>query len=607
MGLDRREPERIDMPRLKRATIDSAQEHKRQATVSREDKLSFGKKRLGDILIAAGVLDEERLSAALALQKTSGERLGEALINSGQVSEIDIISALASQLDIRVFHASGAGAVESDTTLLIPEHMARKYQALAVGRAGTVLTVAMVDPLDMVAIDDIRVATGMDIDLQVGRYDEIDKAISMAYTNANAGQDLADAIEVAKLELGSGPGSGQTASEQELRNKAEDAPIVRFVDLIMGQAIAQRATDVHIEPLKDRVVVRYRVDGVLYDAITPPRQFSEAIVVRIKILSNMDVAERRIPLDGRFTVRIDGREVDVRVSTIPTVHGEKIAMRLLDKSVFTGSIEGLGFESDTLDMFRKGLRKPYGMVLISGPTGSGKTTSLYGGLSELDRTSKNITTLEDPVEYYLDRVNQVPINVKAGMTFANGLRAFLRQDPDIIMIGEMRDLETAELGVRAALTGHLVLSTVHANDAPSSLTRLVDIGIEPYLVTSSVHMVMAQRLVRKLCQECKEEYVPEAHVLESVRNGELDGVTFYRGKGCKHCNGRGYRGRVGVYELMTSSPEIVRLVLEKKSADEIKRVAISQGMRSLRSGALMKVRQGVTTIEEALSIIAETA
>jgi len=594
------------MPRMRRATAPTEATERGQEPVARKDKLSFGKKRLGDILIAAGVLDEERLKDALALQKTTGERLGEALINSGQVSEVDIISALASQLDIRVFHAPGAGAIEPETTLIIPEHMARKHRALAVAREGSTLTVAMADPLDIVAIDDIRVATGMDIALQVGRSEDIDKAISTAYTNANAGTDLAEAIEGAKLELGTAS-SGETASEQELRNKAEDAPIVRFVDLIMGQAIAQRATDVHIEPLKDRVVVRYRVDGVLYDAITPPRQFSDAIVVRIKILSDMDVAERRVPLDGRFTVRLDGREVDVRVSTIPTVYGEKIAMRLLDKSAFTGNIEALGFEPDTLESFRKGLRKPYGMVLISGPTGSGKTTSLYGGLSELDRTSKNISTLEDPVEYYLDRINQVSINTKAGMTFANGLRAFLRQDPDIIMIGEIRDIETAELGVRAALTGHLVLSTVHANDAPSSLTRLVDIGIEPYLVTSSVHMVMAQRLVRRLCPECQEEYTPEPNVLESIKNGELDGVTFYRGKGCKHCNGRGYRGRVGIYELMVSSPEIVRLVLEHKSADEIKRLAISQGMRTLRDGALMKVRQGVTTIEEALSIVAETA
>ncbi|MCD4690208.1 GspE/PulE family protein, partial [bacterium] len=342
-------------------------------------------------------------------------------------------------------------------------------------------------------------------------------------------------------------------------------------------------------------------------AITPPRQFSDAIVVRIKILSNMDVAERRVPLDGRFTVRLDGREVDVRVSTIPTVYGEKIAMRLLDKSAFTGSIDQLGFEQDTLAAFRKGLRRPYGMVLISGPTGSGKTTSLYGGLSELDRTSKNITTLEDPVEYHLDRINQVSINIKAGMTFARGLRAFLRQDPDIIMIGEIRDAETAELAVRAALTGHLVLSTVHANDAPSSLTRLVDIGIEPYLVTSSVHVVMAQRLVRRVCPECKESYDPDPSVLESVKDGELEGVTFYRGAGCKHCKGRGYRGRVGIYELMVRSPEITRLVLDHQSSDAIKQLAVEQGMRTLREGALMKVREGVTTIEEALSIVAETA
>ncbi len=571
----------------------------------RAGDLLFSKRRLGDVLISAGVVDEKCLTEALGRQKTTGERLGEALINSGHVSEIDIVSALASQLDLRVFYAPDAISAEPETTLLIPEHMAKRYHALAVSRDGTTLTIAIADPLDMVAIDDIRVATGLDIALQVGRAADIDAALATAYTSATAGRDIASAVEGARVELGVDESESKDLSEQELISKAEDAPIIRLVDLILGQAIAERATDIHIEPTEDRVVVRYRVDGVLYDALTPPKQFSDAIVVRIKILSDMNVAERRVPLDGRFTIRIEKRNVDVRVSSLPTVYGEKVAMRLLDRAGFSADLGQLGFEDDTLTLFRKGLSRPFGMVLISGPTGSGKTTTLYGGLSELDRKGKNITTLEDPVEYRLDRINQVSINNKAGMTFASGLRALLRQDPDIVMIGEIRDLETAELAVRAALTGHLVLSTVHANDAPSTLTRMVDIGIEPYLVTSSVHMVMAQRLIRRVCEKCKEPYEPDAAIMASLMKSELEGVTFYRGTGCKHCSGRGYRGRIGVYEFMQNTPEITQLVLNHESADAIRTLAIEQGMRSLRESAFAKVGEGITTLEEALSVVTE--
>ncbi len=571
----------------------------------RAKDLLFSKKRLGDVLVSAGVIDEKSLIEALDRQKATGERLGETLINLGRVSEVDIVSALASQLNLSVFYAPDAISAEPETTLLIPEHMARRYHALAVSRDGMTLTVAIADPLDMVAIDDIRVATGLDVVVQVGRAADIDAALATAYRFATAGRDIANAVDGARIELGIDETSGRDFSEQELINKAEDAPIIRLVDLILGQAITERATDIHIEPTEDRVVVRYRVDGTLYDALTPPKQFSEAIVVRIKILSDMNVAERRIPLDGRFTIRIEKRSVDVRVSSLPTVHGEKVAMRLLDRSTFSADLGQLGFEDDTLARFRKGLSRPFGMVLISGPTGSGKTTTLYGGLSELDRKGKNITTLEDPVEYYLNRINQVSINNKAGMTFARGLRALLRQDPDIVMIGEIRDLETAELAVRAALTGHLVLSTVHANDAPCTLTRLVDMGIEPYLVTSSVHMVMAQRLIRRVCEKCKEPYEPDAAVRASLKNGELEGATFYRGTGCKHCSGRGYRGRIGVYEFMPSTPETTRLVLNHASADEVRALAIKQGMRSLRESAFAKVRDGMTTLEEALSAVIE--
>ncbi len=572
----------------------------------RTGKLTFGTKRFGELLIEDGAITEEALREALELQRTSGERLGEALVSAGAVTEQEIAKALARQLDLTVFDAKKANETESDIVLTIPEVMAKRHHVLAVAKDGTTLTVAMADPLDLLAIDDMRGTTKCEIRIQVGCRAEIDDAIAQAYQSATTGIRLDEAIEGAKLELGTAETALEEMNEQELRNKAEDAPIVRLVDLILAQAIAERATDIHIEPLSDSVVVRYRVDGVLYDTLTPPKRFRDAIVVRIKILSDMDVAERRIPLDGRFTARFEKRDIDIRVSSLPTIYGEKIAMRLLDRSGFASNIEMLGFEPETLDTFRRSLWKPYGMVLISGPTGSGKSTSLYAGLSELDRKAKNITTLEDPVEYHLDRINQVSINVKAGMTFSAGLRALMRQDPDIIMVGEIRDLETAELAVRAALTGHLVLSTVHANDSPSTLMRLVDIGIEPYLVTSSTHMVMAQRLVRRICPSCRAPYDPDPKAIASLGHDLFDGFTFYHGTGCKQCKGRGYKGRVGLYELLNITPELVELALQNASADVLKKRAVEQGLKTLKDSAIQKVLDGTTTVEEVLSIAADS-
>lgn len=570
-------------------------------------KLQFGKKRFGELLIDAGIIDGKDLELALERQRSTSEKLGEVILNMGFATEEQIVDVLAQQLDIRVFMLSEMSAVEPDVVLMLPESMARRHHAVAIARDGDLLTVAMSDPLDLPAIDDIRVATGHQVELRVGRKSDIDEAIATGYRTATVGRHLEEAIEGAKIELGvSNDARLEDIDEDELRSKAEDAPIVRLVSLILGQAVAERATDIHIEPLRDRVVVRYRIDGVLYDTITPPGKFRDAIVVRIKILADMDVAERRIPLDGGFTVRFENRDIDVRVSTLPTIYGEKVAMRLLDKSTFASEITNLGFEPEMLTTFRKALRKPYGMVLISGPTGSGKSTTLYAGLSELDRTTKNITTLEDPVEYHVERISQVHVNRKAGLTFASGLRALLRQDPDIIMIGEVRDSETAELAIRSALTGHLVLSTVHANDAPSTLTRIVDIGIEPYLTASAVHLVMAQRLVRRICPECKEPYEPDPLVLTAFGAEELKGTTFYHGAGCKQCKGRGYRGRIGVYEILEVTPEIAELVTRNASTDVIKRLAIEQGLITLKQGAIKKIREGITTVEEALAIVAES-
>jgi type IV pilus assembly protein PilB len=465
----------------------------------------------------------------------------------------------------------------------------------------------MSDPLDLVAIDDVRVATQCELSIQVALLSDLNEAIKTAYRNATADQNLEDVIEGARVELGILDSGGlEELSEQELRNRAEDAPIVKLVNLILGQAIAERATDIHIEPLEHKVVVRYRVDGMLYDTTMPPKRFHEAIVVRIKILSDMDVAERRVPLDGRFTARFEDKDVDIRVSTLPTIYGEKVAMRLLHKSGTIVSLQELGFEEKEQHIFRQALTRPYGMVLISGPTGSGKSTTLYAGMSELDRTGKNITTLEDPVEYHLDRINQVNVNRKAGMTFSSGLRSILRQDPDIIMVGEIRDHETAELAIRSALTGHLVLSTVHANDAPATATRLVDIGIEPYLVTSAVHLVMAQRLVRRVCPHCKQPYEPEPKAVMALVGSDGIGRTYYRGEGCKQCKGRGFLGRTAIFEMLEITSGLSELIMTGASAATLREKALETGFTTLKENAAKKAVDGVTTVEEALGVSTET-
>jgi type IV pilus assembly protein PilB len=583
------------------------QDEQERQDEGRQADLALHGKRFGELLIEAGVITAGDLESALETQHETGERLGEALVKLELATEVDIVDALAGQLGIGEFDPVVAGTIDPDIVLTIPEHMARHHHALAVARMGNELIVAMSDPLDLVAIDDLEVATKCELSLQVGLESDIEGAITTAYRTATADQNLEDVIEGARVELGIQDSSGlEELSEDELRERAEDAPIVKLVNLILGQGIAERATDIHIEPLEKKVVVRYRVDGVLYDATTPPKRFQEAIVVRIKILSDMNVAERRVPLDGRFTARFEDHDVDVRVSTLPTIYGEKVAMRLLHKSATIVGLAELGFEEDAQATFRRALKRPYGMVLISGPTGCGKSTTLYAGMGELDRVGRNITTLEDPVEYHIDRVNQVNVNRKAGMTFSTGLRSILRQDPDIIMVGEVRDLETAELAIRSALTGHLVLSTVHANDAATTATRLVDIGIEPYLVTSAIHLVMAQRLVRRICPHCKEPYKPDPKAVMALVGEAREGAVFYRGAGCKQCKGRGFLGRTAIFEMLEITPELSELVMKGVSADILRRKALEAGFVTLRENAAKKTLDGITTVEEALGVSTET-
>ena len=568
--------------------------------------LSFSGKRFGEVLMEAGVITAEDLAKALETQRETGKRLGEALVMLEVATEADIVDALSEQLGIAKFDAVVVATIDPEVVLAIPEQMARHHGALAVAQKGDELTVAMSNPLDLVAIDDLRVVTKCDISIQVGLASDIEHAISEAYRSAKADQDLEEVIEGARVELGIRDSSGiDELSEQELRDRAEEAPIVRLVNLILGQGIAERATDIHIEPLENKLVVRYRVDGILYDSAMPPKRFHEAIVVRIKILSEMDVAERRVPLDGRFTARFEDRDVDVRVSTLPTVYGEKVAMRLLHKAGTVVTLAELGLEEDGQEIFRRALKFPYGMILISGPTGSGKSTTLYAGMTELDRIARNITTVEDPVEYHLNRVNQVNVNRKAGMTFSSGLRSILRQDPDIIMVGEIRDLETAELAIRSALTGHLVLSTVHANDAPATATRLVDIGIERYLVTSAVHLVMAQRLVRRVCPYCKAPYEPDPKAVMALVGSGHKRATFYKGEGCKQCKGRGFLGRTGIFEMLEIDAELSQLIMDGAPAAVLRQAALDAGFETLKENAARKALNGITTVEEALGVSTE--
>ncbi|HEX7880514.1 MAG TPA: GspE/PulE family protein, partial [Candidatus Eisenbacteria bacterium] len=440
-----------------------------------------------------------------------------------------------------------------------------------------------------------------------GLADDIAVARRKHYAELQGSLGVQEALAQATVELGpeyDDLGDSQEIDSEEALRRAQDAPIVNLVNKIVTQALVERATDIHVEPLPKSLIVRFRVDGLLADALTPPRGVYTGVMTRIKILSDMDIAERRKPQDGRFTVKMNGREVDVRVSTIPTIHGEKAVLRLLDKSGFDMSLTSLGFETDTLEIFRHAIHQPYGMVLLSGPTGSGKSTTLYAALLELKNQTLNITTVEDPVEYQIERINQVQVNDKKGVTFANTLRSFLRQDPDVIMVGEIRDRDTADMAVRAAMTGHMVFSTIHANDAPSTAVRLTTLGAEPFQAASALTLVVAQRLMRRNCTECLEPYKPPPELLSALRldKGRAESMEFKHGKGCAVCRDRGYLGRVAIVEPLRMSPRIRTLIAEGSPADAVRRVGIEEGLLTLKEAGLRKVAAGLTTVEEVLRV-----
>ena len=562
--------------------------------------------RLGEILIKESLITSDQLRQALEHQKANGGRLGTCLMKLGFISDDEITGVLSRQYGVPSINLKYY-EVDASVIKLIPQDTAIRYQIVPLSRVGSTLTIAMTDPTNVFAMDDIKFMTGFNVEPVVASETAIAEAITKFYGEAQSEEELSKVMkdltgeENADLELAA---EEQEMNLAELERAAEEAPIIKLVNLILTDAVKRGASDIHIEPYEKEVRVRFRIDGVLQAVMSPPMKLRDAIISRVKIMAKLDISEKRLPQDGRIMIkyRKDGRikDLDFRVSTIPTLYGEKIVMRLLDKENLRLDMTKLGFEPESLAKFERAILRPYGMVLVTGPTGSGKTNTLYSSIARLNTAETNIMTAEDPVEFQLMGVNQVQMKDQIGLNFAAALRAFLRQDPNIILVGEIRDFETAEIAVKAALTGHLVLSTLHTNDAPSTISRLMNMGIEPFLVATSVNLICAQRLVRRICQNCKEPLdVPEQALLDAGFTPEEAKTTQISiGKGCGTCNKTGYKGRVGLYEVMEINDELRELILVGASALELKKKAIDQGMIMLRRRGLTKVAAGLTTIEE---------
>jgi type IV pilus assembly protein PilB len=567
---------------------------------------SFDSNDLGTMLLDSQLITTRQLNRAKEYAEKNSVNIKKALIALNFVNEKDITEVIGRQIGVEYFDIGGS-SVNSELLKLVPEHLAQRHKVVPVEQRDNKLILAMVDPLDVLAIDDIRLITGYDIIPVISTEDAIVKAINREFGSTEL-QEVEETVkDISSTDFGGlevEEGSEEEISVDKLKEMVDEAPIVKVVNLIISQAISDKASDIHIEPDVKKVRVRYRVDGVLHDVMSPPKHIQAPMVSRIKIMANMDIAERRIPQDGKIHIKRENREYDLRVSSLPIVHGEKIVMRILDKSAIQIGLDKLGFYPEYQKKLEEVLLKPYGMILVTGPTGSGKSTTLYSCLNKINTGSENIMTVEDPVEYQLSGVNQVQVNVKAGLTFASALRSFLRQDPDKIMVGEIRDGETARIAVEAALTGHMVLSTLHTNDAPGAITRLIDMGIEPFLVASSVVGVLAQRLARKICPNCKENYTPPA---ESVKKFGLtsfgDDLTFYRGFGCDNCKHTGYKGRGGIFELFTTTDKLRSLIIKNVSTAELRQTAITEGMQTLQEDGIKKVLEGVTSIEECLRVV----
>ena len=558
--------------------------------------------RIGELLLRERLITPEQLKKAIDEQKKSGGRLGFNLAKLGYITEKDLTSFLSRQYGIPTIDLS-VQEVDHEIVKLIPEDVAQKYQVIPVTRTGSTLVVAMADPSNIFAIDDIKVLTGYNVEPLVASDTAIKSAIEKYYETPEMGlEGVLTEFDEGEMEVIK---EEEEVDLSDLKKAVEDAPVVKLVNLILTDAIKKGASDIHIEPYEKHFRVRYRIDGVLMEVMKPPMKLKNAIVSRIKIMSNLDIAERRLPQDGRIKLKLSkNKEMDYRVSVLPTLFGEKVCCRLLDKANLQLDMTKLGFEEKALKDFMGAIHRPWGIVLVTGPTGSGKTTTLYSALSELNKISENISTAEDPVEFNLMGINQVQMHEDIGLNFAASLRSFLRQDPDIIMVGEVRDYETAEIAIKAALTGHLVLSTLHTNDAPSTVNRLLNMGIEPFLVSSSCNLILAQRLARKICKDCRVKApIAEKVLLDlGVTPEEAKKMEICKGNGCATCGGSGYKGRIALYEVMPFTDTIKDLVLNGASSVEIKRAAIKDGMKSLRMSGVTKAGEGVTTLEEVLRV-----
>lgn len=545
------------------------------------------RKRLGDLLVDAGLITELELQATLET-KNEDEKLGDALLREGYITEQQLIEALEFQLGIPHINILQY-PIEQDVIQLVPRELAKRHQALPFRKEGNKLYVAMADPMDYFAIEEIRMATGFQIVPGIATKDALFRMITKYY-------DLQESIEEVLDDF---------SPEEEIEESGitdDDSPIVRMVNQIITNAVAQRASDIHFDPQETEVAVRYRVDGILKTERSLPKYMQNTLTARIKIMGNLDITENRIPQDGRIKMHVNFRPIDIRLSTLPSVYGEKIVMRILDISSSLGQLDKVGFSEENLETFKSMIEKPNGIVLVTGPTGSGKSSTLYAALNHLNREEVNIITIEDPVEYQLQGVNQVQVKEEVGMTFASGLRSILRQDPDIIMIGEIRDQETAEIAIRASLTGHLVLSTLHTNSATAALTRLIDMGIEPFLISSSLTGVVGQRLVRRVCRDCARKEEPTSREIEIFRNAGLEIETIQRGAGCSSCGMTGYRGRLAIHEVLLIDDHIKELIMQQSSFVEIQNYVKEKGMKFLLDDGLAKVTQGLTTTEEVLRV-----
>jgi type IV pilus assembly protein PilB len=562
--------------------------------------------RLGELLVKENLISADQLRQALDQQKSTGARLGTCLMKLGFITDDEITGVLSRQYGVPSINLKYY-EVDANVIKLIPQDTAVRYQIVPLSRVGSTLTIAMTDPTNVFAMDDIKFMTGFNVEPVVASETAIAEAITKFYGETQSGEELdkvmkdLTADDAADLELAS---EEQEMNLAELEKAAEEAPIIKLVNLILTDAVKRGASDIHVEPYEKEIRVRFRIDGILQAVMSPPMKLRDAIISRVKIMAKLDISEKRLPQDGRIMIkyRKDNKikDLDFRVSTVPTLYGEKIVMRLLDKENLRLDMTKLGFEQESLTKFERAILRPYGMVLVTGPTGSGKTNTLYSSIARLNTAETNIMTAEDPVEFQLGGINQVQMKDQIGLNFAAALRAFLRQDPNIILVGEIRDFETAEIAVKAALTGHLVLSTLHTNDAPSTISRLMNMGIEPFLVATSVNLICAQRLVRRICSNCKEELkVPEQAMLDAgYTQDELATTHISIGKGCGTCNKTGYKGRVGLYEVMEINDELRELILVGASALELKKKAVDNGMISLRRSGLTKVALGMTTIEE---------